>query len=105
MLRTVPASMTRIPAVSHRRSTSATRAQTARAQNSASECTLDKAMQPGATAQIATMIRLMRESAVSFKPSVARPHAAASPARIVTANPADAMLIPGSQASESMAAG
>ena len=51
------------------------------------------------------MIRLMRESAVSFKPSVARPHAAASPARIVTANPATAMLIPGSHASESMAAG
>jgi hypothetical protein len=59
----------------------------------------------GAAAQSATMITLMRESAVSFKPSAARPHAAASPARTVTANPASAMLTPGSQASESMAAG
>ena len=97
--------MTRIPAVSHRRSISAIRAQTARAQNSASAYTLDKAMLPGATAQIATMIRLIRESAVSFNPSVARPHAAASPARTVMAKPASATLTPGSHASESMAAG
>ena len=104
-LRTVPARLTRTPAVSQRRSTSATSAHTARAQNSASAYTRDKAIEPGVTAQSATISRLIRGSAVSFIPSVARPHAAASPASIVTAKPASAMLTPGSQARESMAAG
>ena len=97
--------MTRIPAVSHRRSISAIRAQTARAQNSASAYTLDKAMQPGATAQIATRSRLTRASPVSFRPSRVSPQAAAIPAAAVTTRPAVTRVIQGSQARASMAAG
>jgi hypothetical protein len=66
---------------------------------------MDKTSEPGATAQAATMRRLMRGSAVSFVPSVVMPHAAASPAAAVTATPAAIKLTPGSQAMESIAAG
>ena len=105
MLRTVPAARVSRPAVSHRRLTRATRAQTARAQNSASAYSMDKTVELGATAQIATMSRLIRGSPVSFRPSVVSPHAAASPATAVTMRPAVTMVIQGSQAMESMTAG
>jgi hypothetical protein len=105
VLRTVPAATVSPAAVSHRRSSRATRAQTASAQNRASAYTMDKTIEPGAIAQSATMSRLMRGSAVSFMPSVVTPHAAASPATPVTIRPAAITVTPGSQARESMAAG
>jgi hypothetical protein len=66
---TVPANMVRTPAVIHRRSATATSAQTVRAQASASEYTMDKTKAPGATAHSATRSTLIRESPVSRRPS------------------------------------
>ena len=105
VLRTVPAARVSSPAVSHRRLTRATRAQMARAQNSASAYIMDNTVELGATAQIATMSRLIRGSPVSFMPSAVSPHAAASPATATTTRPAATMVTPGSQAMESMTAG
>ncbi|HEX6525069.1 MAG TPA: hypothetical protein VF070_34455 [Streptosporangiaceae bacterium] len=105
VLCTVPAAALSSPAASHRRSVRATSAQTARAQNSASEYSMDSTIEPGAAAQIATVSTLIRGSPVSFMTRTARPHAAASPAIAVTANAARAVPMPGSQASESIAAG
>ena len=105
VLRTVPARRVSPPAVSHRRLTRATRAQMARAQNSASAYIMDNTVELGATAQIATMSRLIRGSPVSFMPSAVSPQAAASPATAVTMRPAATMVTPGSQAMESMTAG
>jgi hypothetical protein len=105
VLRTVPARIVSPAAVSHRRPASATRAQKARAQNSASAYTMDNTSEPGAIAQIATMSTLTRGSPVSFRPSLTRPHAAAIPATAVTIRPAAVRLTPGSQAIASMAAG
>ncbi len=59
----------------------------------------------GATAQTAASSRAIRGSPVSFRPSVVSPHAAASPATAVTMRQAATMVIQGSQASASMAAG
>lgn len=105
VLRTVPAARVSRPAVSHRRLARASRAQTARAQNSASAYVMDRTVEPGATAQIATSSRLTRGSPVSFRPSVVRPQAAAIPAAAVTMRPAVTVVIQGSQARASMAAG
>ena len=66
---------------------------------------MDRATEPGATAQIATRSRLIRGSPVSFRPSLVSPQAAAIPAMAVTMRPAVTMLIQGSQARASMAAG
>ena len=70
----------------------------ARAQNRASEYSMDNTIEPGATAQSAVVSRLTRRSPVSVMPSLVRPHAAASPAAIVTPRPAHNGLTPGSQA-------
>ena len=105
VLRTVPAASVSSPAVSHRRLTRATRAHTASAQNSASAYTMVSTTELGATAQTAASSRLTRGSPVSFRPSAVRPHAAASPATAVTMRPAVTIVIQGSQARESIAAG
>ncbi len=105
VLRTVPAARARPAAVSHRWLTSATSAQTATAQNSASAYIMDSTVELGATAQTPTRSRLIRGSPVSFMPSVVSPHAATRPAAAVTSRPAVTMVITGSQAMESMTAG
>ena len=66
---------------------------------------MDRTVELGATAQMATRSRLIRGSPVSFRPSTVSPHAAASPATAVTTRPAATMVTPGSQAMESMTAG
>ena len=61
--------------------------------------------EPGATAHSATMSRLIRWSPVTARPSRVSPHAAASPAAIVTVSAAPSAPTPGIQDSVSMAAG
>ena len=105
LLRARPAPIVRTPAISQRRSTSATRDQMASAQNKASEYTMDSTNEAGATAHTATMTRLSRRSPISAMPSLVSPHAAARPAAMVTAKPARSRPIPGTQAIVSMASG
>ena len=66
---------------------------------------MDNAIEPGATAHSAGMTRLTRRSPVSVMPNLVSPHAAASPAAIVTPKAARAVPIPGIQEIVSMTAG
>jgi hypothetical protein len=59
---------------------------------------MDSTIEPGATAHSAVMSRLTCRLPVSVMPSLVSPHAAASPAAIVTLRPAPTGLIPGIQA-------
>src|ERR1700730_1227499 len=70
LLRARPAPIVRTPAISQRRSTSATRDQMASAQNKASEYTMDSTIEAGAAAHTATMTRLGRRLASGATPAL-----------------------------------